>query len=66
MNTATHGTTAVDWETRVDHDRLRRERVQKLRVELEKSELGALCWLSTSPTSGSCPPPTSAPGRWTS
>ena len=42
MNTATHGTTAVDWETRVDHDRLRRERVQKLRAELEKSEMGAL------------------------
>ena len=42
MNTATHGTTAVDWETRVDYDRLRRERVQKLRAELDKSEMGAL------------------------
>jgi len=42
MNTATHGTTAVDWETRVDYDRLRRERVQKLRAELDKSEVGAL------------------------
>jgi len=42
MNTATHGTTAVDWETRVDHDRLRHDRVKKLRAELEKSDLGAL------------------------
>jgi Xaa-Pro aminopeptidase len=33
---------AVDWEARVDFDRLRRERVARLRAELERSELGAL------------------------
>jgi Xaa-Pro aminopeptidase len=42
MTTATFGTNAVDWEQRIDHDRLRDERVAKLRVELEKSDLGAL------------------------
>ncbi len=42
MGTATYGTNAVDWETRIDFDRLRDGRVQRLRAELEKSELGAL------------------------
>jgi len=42
VSTATLGTMAVDWESRVDFERLRRERVQRLRAELERSELGAL------------------------
>ncbi len=42
MGTATYGTNAVDWETRIDFDRLRDQRVQRLRAQLEKSELGAL------------------------
>ena len=42
MNTATFGTKAVDWESAIQFDRLRRERVPRLRAELEKSELGAL------------------------
>ena len=42
MATATFGTTGVDWEDRLDIGRLRRERVQKLKDELDRSELGAL------------------------
>jgi len=38
----TYGTNNVDWETRVDTDRLRRERLARLRAELERSELGAV------------------------
>ena len=36
------GLTAVDWEQRVDFDRLRRERLARLRDKLDASELGAL------------------------
>lgn len=42
MAIATHGMNAVDWEQRVDLGKLREERVQKLRAELEQSDLGAL------------------------
>ena len=42
MSTATRGTMTVDWEQRVDMDRLREERLAKLRAQLEKSDLGAL------------------------
>ena len=42
MSTATRGTMSVDWEQRVDFERLREERLAKLRAELEKSDLGAL------------------------
>ena len=42
MTTATFGQNAVDWETRIDHDRLRRDRLTRLRAELERSDLGAL------------------------
>jgi Xaa-Pro dipeptidase len=38
----TFGPNAVDWENRVDMDRLRQERLARLDAELEKSELGAL------------------------
>jgi len=41
-STGTTGTNAVDWETRVDFDRLRDERLSKLRAELERSEMGAV------------------------
>jgi Xaa-Pro aminopeptidase len=41
-NTATYGTNAVDWEARISFDRLRDERLARLRAELEASELGAL------------------------
>ncbi|HJP78873.1 MAG TPA: Xaa-Pro peptidase family protein [Pseudonocardiaceae bacterium] len=33
---------AVDWEQRVDFDRLRRDRLARLRAKLEQSELGAI------------------------
>ena len=42
MALKTHGTMAVDWENRIDFDRLRRERLQKAKDLLEKSSMGAL------------------------
>ena len=42
MAIRTFGPNAVDWEQRVDLDRLREERLQRLKDELERSELGAL------------------------
>ncbi len=42
LSTGTVGTMSVDWEARVDFDRLRSERLARLRAELEKSDLGAL------------------------
>ncbi len=42
MALPTHGTMAVDWENRIDFDRLRRERLSRIKNLLEKSELGAL------------------------
>lgn len=41
-NTGTTGTNAVDWEERVNFERLRDERLARLKVELDRSELGAL------------------------
>ena len=41
-NTGTTGMNGVDWEARVDFDRLRSERLAKLKAELEKSDVGAL------------------------
>jgi Xaa-Pro aminopeptidase len=42
MAIATYGTNAVDWETRIDIGRLRDERVERLRAELERSDLAAV------------------------
>jgi Xaa-Pro aminopeptidase len=42
MTVRTFGTNAVDWEQRLDFDRLRNERLARLRASLEGSELGAL------------------------
>src|SRR3954466_6066632 len=42
MAIRTYGTNAVDWEERVDLDRLRGDRLARLRAQLERSELGAL------------------------
>lgn len=42
MTTATFGTNQVDWEQRLDFDKLRTERLAKLKVELFKSDVGAL------------------------
>jgi Xaa-Pro aminopeptidase len=38
----TYGTMAVDWEQRIDLDRLRRERLARIKELLAKSEMGAL------------------------
>jgi len=42
MAIKTFGTMAVDWENRVDLDRLRRERLARIKELLARSELGAL------------------------
>ncbi|MCI2422340.1 Xaa-Pro peptidase family protein [Saccharopolyspora sp. K220] len=42
MGIATYGSTNVDWEARIDMDRLRTERLARLREHLERSEFGAL------------------------
>ena len=42
MALKTHGTMAVDWEERIDFDRLRRERLERAKHLLAKSEMGAL------------------------
>jgi Xaa-Pro aminopeptidase len=45
MAIKTYGTMAVDWEQRIDFDRLRRERLARVKEQLAKSELGAvLCF----------------------
>ena len=42
MALKTHGTMAVDWEQRVDFDRLRQERLARIKGLLAASEIGAL------------------------
>ncbi|WP_200834675.1 M24 family metallopeptidase [Amycolatopsis alkalitolerans] len=42
MGIATYGSTNVDWEARIDMDRLRTERLDRLKRHLEDSEFGAL------------------------
>jgi Xaa-Pro aminopeptidase len=42
MGTRTYGTMGVDWEQRVDYDRLRRERLARAKHFLAESDLGAL------------------------
>ncbi|TQS43409.1 M24 family metallopeptidase [Cryptosporangium phraense] len=42
MGIHTYGTNAVDWEQRIDYDRLRDARLAKLRAQLEQSSLGAV------------------------
>ena len=41
-STGTTGMNAVDWEARVDFDRLRTERLMRLKAQLEKSDVGAV------------------------
>src|SRR5678815_3403761 len=42
MAIRTYGPNAVDWEARVDMDRLRTDRLQRLRQHLDASDLAAL------------------------
>ena len=51
MAIRTYGPNAVDWEQRVDLDRLRDERLARLRATLERVRRSAPCSPSTSPTS---------------
>ena len=41
-STGTSGMNAVDWEARVDFDRLRTERLMRLKAQLEQSDVGAV------------------------
>src|SRR6266542_2396625 len=42
MGIRTYGPNAVDWEQRIDVDRLRRDRLARLKATLGRSELGSL------------------------
>src|SRR6201982_833701 len=42
MALKTYGSMAVDWEQRIDLDRLRRQRLERAKALLAKSEIGAL------------------------
>jgi Xaa-Pro aminopeptidase len=42
MGLRTHGSMAVDWEQRIDFDRLRTERLERAKAIMETSELGSL------------------------
>ena len=42
MSLKTHGTMAVDWEERIDFDRLRRERLERAKGLLARSSMGSL------------------------
>src|ERR1700751_3930195 len=42
MALKTYGAMAVDWENRIDFERLRRERLARAKAQLAKSECGAL------------------------
>jgi Xaa-Pro aminopeptidase len=42
VSTATFGLNVVDWEQRVDPERLRRDRLRRLKHQLDQSSLGAL------------------------
>ena len=42
MGIRTYGTMGVDWEQRIDFDRLRKQRLAKAKEQLAKSEMGAL------------------------
>ena len=42
MSIATHGSMAVDWEERINFDRLRKERLDRVKAKLEASSMGAI------------------------
>ncbi len=66
-NTGTTGTNAVDWEARVDYDRLRSERLARRKPQLDRSDMGAVLAFDFSrghPVHDERR--TSARGRWTS
>src|ERR1700684_345427 len=42
MGIKTYGSMGVDWEQRIDFDRLRKQRLAKAKAQLRKSEMGAL------------------------
>ena len=49
MPIATYGTNSVDWEERINNDRLRTERLANLRAHLEASEVGGVDPVDTLP-----------------
>ena len=66
MALRTYGTMGVDWEQRVDFDRLRRERLARAKRAARATPSSARCSASTWRTSATSPPRTSARGRSTS
>ncbi len=42
MSIATHGSMAVDWEERINFDRLRTERLDRVKAKLAASDMGAI------------------------
>jgi len=42
MKLRSYGTMAVDWEQRVDYERLRTERLARIKKMLKESEIGSL------------------------
>ncbi len=49
------GTMNVDWEERVNFERLRTERLSRIKGLLKESELGALLTFAISPRPDRCP-----------
>lgn len=49
------GTMNVDWEERVNFERLRTERLSRIKGLLKESELGALLTSAISPRPDRCP-----------
>ncbi|MBN8919227.1 MAG: aminopeptidase P family N-terminal domain-containing protein, partial [Rhizobiales bacterium] len=41
-----YSTTGADWQYRVDHERLRRQRLERARAEMEADDLGALVFFA--------------------
>ena len=61
MAIRTYGPNAVDWEQRVDLDRLREQRLARLKEALEQSSLGALLTFAPQPLYA---PYVAAPRLW--
>ena len=47
MKLRSYGTMGVDWEQRVDFERLRTERLARIKQFLKQSEIGDRCCVST-------------------
>jgi hypothetical protein len=64
MALKTYGPMAVDWENRIDFDRLRRERLARAKALLAKSEMGALLCFDMNNIRCSASSPIELPLAW--